>query len=69
MLIDLCAWWSHDQEMFSTLLDFCEWNPPSTGRFPSQSHHDIYYHQRVIVENDILCLIINNTLIEEVTEV
>ena len=30
-------WWSHEMETFSTILALCEWNPPVTGAFPSQS--------------------------------
>ena len=30
------AWWRHQMETFSTLLDLCEGNPPVTGGFPSQ---------------------------------
>ena len=30
------AWWRHQIEIYSALLDFCEGNPPVTGGFPSQ---------------------------------
>ena len=29
-------WWRHQMETFSALLVLYEWNPPVTGRFPSQ---------------------------------
>ena len=31
------AWWRHQMETFSALLDFCVGNSPITGEFPTQS--------------------------------
>ena len=33
---DICAWWRHRTETFSTLLALCAGNPPVTGEFPTQ---------------------------------